>query len=503
MKKLYLSLLLCLIALSGFAQTNGNLQYLGDKAILQVWGTHYQRGHAQGYLLGDAVLDVFNQYYYTMVTNSDPVYYNFMWNYYQEHFDTDPRLLSEAQGLIAGLQDAGVNIFHAGLGRDLGADDLLLANAVVDMILVRRAFALDDLEIGCASLSSWGVSTAQDSLLAGSSVITRFLDWSQNTALIGNPLLVVHHPAEADEQEWLSFTWPGFIGALSAISASGTSAWLNMGNDHSAPNPQNLSPVAQDLRRGIERLDINADGNSDALDVYAAISGGTHLSGTIIHALSEGALGIIPLVAETNNSGTALRYYDNNGNLPGNHLAATNHFRVLANLTCCTRYANIQDSLFANHHMTAKRQWSLLSGAAGLETNLSAMQYTPSTGYILWSSATLSLPAYQSPAQTFSASALFDYPVAVDDALMPGPEWNVACWPNPLNRSSSLNVKSSQPFAAYQVFNLRGQKVAAGKFDQVKTELGLNLPDLPSGLYMLRLSGRNGETAQKKIVLSN
>ena len=41
--KLWQLLLIFALALPLAAQVNGNLQYIGDKAILQVWGDHYQR----------------------------------------------------------------------------------------------------------------------------------------------------------------------------------------------------------------------------------------------------------------------------------------------------------------------------------------------------------------------------------------------------------------------------------------------------------------------------
>lgn len=497
-----MSIVLCLLAVFSFGQTNGELQYIGDKAILQVWGTHYERGHAQGYLLGNAVLSVFNEFYYPMVAISNPTVYAYLKNYYQTYFDTDPRMQSEAQGLVNGMQEAGVSLYHAGLQRNLDANDVLLVNAVVDMLQVRRAFADDDLELGCASLSSWGVSTEQDSLLAGASVITRFLDWSQNSALIAHPVLVVHHPAETDEQAWLNFSFPGLIGSLSAISASGTEAFLNIGNNHEATNLQGLDPILFDLRRGIERLDYNSSGASDALDPVSALFNGTHLSGSIIHCLSENTGTTIPVVVETNNSGSMTRYYNQNGNLPGNHLAATNHFRVLAGPVCCTRYANIQDSLNTSSAMTAKRQWQLLAGAAGLETNLSAIQFTPSTGQILWSSATLAQPAYQLPALTLNASDLFSYTVDNADELLPQAPPALSLYPNPLLRGAALHLKSSQPLRSLELYNLRGQLLYSRELGKLKGHEELSLPSLATGLYLLRFTQSDGVRISKKLVVN-
>ena len=57
-------------------------------------------------------------------------------------------------------------------------------------------------------------------------------------------------------------------------------------------------------------MDYNGDGASNALDVAAAIQAGNNLTGTIIHTLSENSAGLIPVVIETNNSGTVTRYYE-------------------------------------------------------------------------------------------------------------------------------------------------------------------------------------------------
>lgn len=501
MKKLMLILILGATALTLCAQINGNLQYIGDKAILHVWGSHYERGRAQGYLLGQSVLDVFDQFYYAMVVSSNPSYYNLLWNYYQEHFDTDPRLQTEAQGIIAGLQEAGLNLHHNGLARDLTADDLLQANSFLDMLLVRESFAAEPLELGCASLSSWGGATEQDSLLAGAAVITRFLDWTLYDVLMDNPLLIVHHPTEPDEQEWLSFAVPGWIGALSAATAAGTWASLNMGNTHPVIDTQGLDPVSLDLRRGLERQDYNGDGASDALDIYDALEDGNHLHGTIIHTLSEGPGGIISAVVENNNSGAVLRYPDQNGGLPANHLAATNHFRLLEYPVCCDRYANLQDSLYADSSMTAKRQWRVLSGAAGQQTNLAAIQFTPSTGYLLWSGASSSLPAYQSPALSLNAQTLFDYNVSLPDETHTPSLPKISCYPNPLISGGFLKLKSSQPILGLSLYNLRGQKVLTPAIATLSQDIELALPELQPGIYFLRLSLPAGRQSTRRLVL--
>ncbi len=502
MKYAYILLILFVLAIPIFAQVNGNLQYIGDKALLHVWGNHYQRGFAQGYLLPGPTFEVFDEFFYMMFVFSDPVRYTYLWNYFQEHFDIDPRLAEEAQGLIAGIEASGTSLYHAGLQRDLDYDDVLLANSFLDLQHVRNSLGDDDVSFGCASLSSWGVSTQQDYLLAGSSVITRWLDWTLYDCLVENPLLVVHHPSEPDEQKWLSITFPGWLGAASAISETGIWASLNVGSDHSVVNQTGLDPIFFDIRTSLERVEFNGDGLSNALDVSDTIEAGNHLTGTIIHTLSESAGQTISIIVENNNTGTALRYYDNpNSNLAGQNLAATNHFRALTFPSCCTRYAHIQDSLNFNHHITAKRQWSLMAGAAGQDTNLSAIQFTPSTGTILWSGASLSLPAYLNPAIVLSTSDLFSFSTSVIDETLPPPQLSFSCHPNPLPATSALNLKSPQPIRNFMLYNTRGQKVFSQTLADAKLEAAINLPGLPAGLYLMRINGYSGASAVRKLVI--
>ncbi len=502
MKRFQIILVLFLLALPLASQVNGNLQYVGDKAILQVWGSHYERGYAQGYLLAEPALDVFDEFFYTMFIFSDPTRYSYLWNYWQQHFDSDPRLTEEAQGLMAGIAASGESLYHSGLQRDLTHLDILFANTFLDLMHVRNALVDEDLSLGCASLSSWDSSTQQDSLLAGAAVITRWLDWTLYNCLIDNPLLVVHHPSEPDEHKWLSFSVPGWLGAASGISETGTWASLNVGNDHSVVNQSGLDPIFFDLRRGLEQADHNSDNVHNAMDVCAAVQSGNHLTGTIVHTLSENAGQTVSVVAETNNSGTALRYYDDpNSNLPGTNLAATNHFRLLTFPVCCTRYAHIQDSLNVNPHITAKRQWTLMAGAAGQDTNLQALQYVPSTGSILWAGASYSQPAYQNAAISLSAPVLFSFSTPVQDESVPAAHTSFTCHPNPLPANTALKLQSSFPISNCSVYNLRGQRVFSQNLGGGRTEAKISLPALPTGLYLIKLAGTSGRTASRKLII--
>lgn len=505
-KRLLLIMLLFAMMITLIAQVNGNLQTIGGKRILHVWGTHSERGYAKGYLLPTSITQVFHNYVYQTFAMANPNHYNTLRGFYLTNFNVEDKYYQEAAAIISGVVDAGGNIYHIGLQRDLDAHDLLLANAIVDISVYRNDVTGDDsLELGCASLSSWGMATAADSTLAGRLVITRMLDWNQNSSLISNPLVVVSHPSEPGEVQWISFTYPGLIGALSAISETGTAAFLNMGNAGTYNNLNDLHPILFSIRNAVESPDYNLDGLSTPIDVFDAIAGRNHLAGTIIHAVSDNPDFTGGIIIENNNLSPAVyRTQYQNGNLPADHLAATNHFRMLSFPACCDRYVNIADSLFTNPFMSAKRQLSLMTGATGMAHNLMQIQYVPVNGEIRWLTATIHQPAYSTSALVLNANELFDFPVPTSDHHLPPPTANLSVYPNPLISGSDLQLKSNVPISEVSLFNLRGQRIMHFTSQQPVDTFTLSAADLKQyarGVYILRIRIREGKAIARKLML--
>ncbi len=502
--RILLSIIVLGLMLPLFAQVNGDLTQFAEKKVLRVWGTHYQRGYAQGYYLAPQIKEVFQDFFWTMFCFSNQPHYDMLWGFYMQNFVPDTRMNSEAQGMIDGMQAAGTPLYHAGLGRDISYDDLLLMNAVYDLVDVQgKNGETPQVELGCASLSSWGNATTADPLLSGSSVITRFLDVSPNSAFINNPLIVVHYPAETDEQSWANFTMPGFFGAITAISASNVFASINTGTEHAATVTSNLSPILFDIRRGIERIDFDESGASHPLDIRASIALNNNLSANMVHKLWESGGTVYSSVIERKNNAIANRLSTQNGSLPTHHLAVTNHFRAITNNTCCSRYANIQDSLWTNAQVDAKRQWRVLAGAAGLESNLLAVQFIPSTGAIIWSTATLSEPAFSRPGFTLSTEYLFTNTVSNSDAVAALPEAKLSLYPNPISAGNRLSVKSSEALQKIEVYNIKGQSISSYTYNAKETEQNLPAfaPDTPKGIYLVRATTHKGNAYTHKIVL--
>jgi len=498
LKTLISLIILSLILGKGFAVVNGQLSQIGNKYILKVWGTHYERGYAMGYLMAPNIMNVFSNYFYANVTGANPATYEYYLNFHRNNFNTDSRFNDEASGLRDGMFASGYSMYHNGLQRNLNLDDILFVNAIVDIAGFMNS---KDPELGCSSISSWGASTSLDPMLQGDLVISRLLDWSPSDALLANPLLVIHLPAETDEQKWMSFTYPGLIGALSAITESGSAAFLNMGNIHSHPDPANLTNVLFDIRKGMERTDFNLDGQFSNADVFSSLLAGHHISGTIIHSVQQWADSSRAVIFETNNVGTVQRGQDDFSGLQGDNLAATNHFRKLYSPVPCFRYSRIIDSLNVNPQVSAERQLAVLKGAGGVPQNLMLIHYQPSTGQILWSVAMSGSPAYSQTPLFLDTEELWTQPSPVSDEQIPQVNRILQMHPNPLKNGQILKLDTWESIKQVGIYNLKGRIV----FETQNTrELEFSLPtsssNLSSGVYFLKAETASGNILSGRFV---
>lgn len=503
---IYLSLVLVLLSISLGAQVNGVLSQMDGKHVLHVWGTHTERGYAHGYLLAQPILLILHNYVYQSFAMSNSIIYNNLLNFHAGHFNIEAKYLQEAQGIVDGMLASASGAYFTPLERNLVKEDILLLNSLYDLYYYARyELGNEALELNCATLASWGSTTQADTLLNGGMVISRLMDWNQDASLINNPLLLISHPSESNEQDWVSFTYPGMIGAISAISESGKAAFLNTGNDHSYSTGLNVHPITLSIRNGIERDDLFQDGWDDINDILTAVNADSSLSGMIVHAVSD-TYAPMSIVIETNNLlGTTFRSMETGGLIPPYHLAATNHFRALSTSICCTRYNNIADSLNANSAMTAKRQLNVIKGAAGLENNLMAIQYTMNSGLILWSTASLTQPAYQIPMIPLWLDELMDFSTETQDETNVSVIPLLKVYPNPAKLDHSITFRSSSKSRSdLEIYNLKGQRIITLKGDgktwqwNGRTEKGT---PAAAGIYLCRPAKQEGKAITVKLLL--
>lgn len=456
MKKIILCTILFVLILSTVnAQiVNGETLNIDGKKILKVWGTHYERGYATGYLFGEEIKDISEEYFIGSLFSGNSYHYENIRTYFINNFQIEEKYISETEGIIDGMIEADIILYSEILGRDIDADDILFSNAVVDIAALQGLN--ENYKFGCSSLSSWGANTILDPELNGDLVITRNMDWTPHYSLIENHLMVVSFPSEADEVNWLSFTFPGLIGGLSSINENGLCAFMNMGNHDEYPNTYTYHPILLSIRNGIEVYDYDGNYNLNPEDIEAAIAENYQLSGSIIHAANSQS----GLIIECNNeNGIVTRDDSDNTEIPLEHLAATNHFRELYPPVGCYRYDNIADSLSADSEVNVSRSWDLLAGAAGVSNNLHTIQYVPTQNLIKWSTAELGTPAYQIEPTVFDTEQLFTYNTSTDPQYFQEHSF-LSVSPNPFHESAELSFTLPRTAdVTISIYNIKGHKI--------------------------------------------
>jgi len=351
----WLALWCCLLvvpALAAEESVNGYLHEVDGQRVMHVWGTHYEMGYAHGYLIGEDIVTAMHEYIlrllpprlYELVHGLAPVLFG---------YPEDYRL--EAQGIMDGLRAAGADPLVAPLGREMDVNDLLLCNAVADI----GAMA-------CSSQLAWGAATADDPRLAGETAVVRNLDWTimgpDRFFLPRHTLVAVYSPSESGAQTVASVTFPGYFGCLSCMNEAGLTAVVNIAHNgvplwEIGINPT-FVPVGFTLREAL------ADGAVKG-DLTGAVQtiGDSYRSGAIVINLAvprTGATGDPALVLEIDNQGLAVRRPEDEPEVAGRVLLATNHLRKLRAPTGCRRYVKMRQAVNAlDGRLTLAEMWGI------------------------------------------------------------------------------------------------------------------------------------------------
>jgi hypothetical protein len=341
---------------------NGELVTVDGQRVLRVWGTPAQMGRAHGALLREEILEIVDGYALDVIP---PATLDAAGALFGAAAQVSPRLLEEADGVIAGMQAAG-GAQVPRLGRELRATDLLVLNAMTDL-----------LTIGCSSVSAWGTATEGAPDLAGAPMLVRNLDWSEDPDLLRNQVIFVFRPDDPARQPVVSVAFAGYIGCLSCMSEAGVAALFNMGYGEGAAGPtealRGFSPANLLLRDVLEQRDVDGDGRATADDVEAAWRDQRHAGSYILHVIEPRREGeAAPArVLEVEADGVVTRDPDAS-ELQGRMLAATNHLRDKTPPSECSRYARIErTAAAAEHRFDRETLWQL-----GTKLRLSEVVHT-------------------------------------------------------------------------------------------------------------------------------
>ncbi len=392
-------LLILTACLSGQCVNGDTTRVDKNLLVLRVWGTHQERGFSHGYLLAPRIKDVFENYILSSIFYNNAGLYNTSRSFFETNFYFRDVYLSEAGALIQGIEAAGESTWCQVLGRDVDSIDILMASAIDELV---EAF-------NCASLSSWGPMTASDTLLQGTLVITRMMDWTSNSVLKDNHLIIVHYPQEPEEQPWISIAYSGFVSALSAVNFSGLTSFKNMGNSGNHPNPTNVYPALLASRDAVESSDYNSDGTCDVFDVISSFRAHRFYGSSIIHTTKNHSDSLVAAAVECDNGvGDTFRTYSHDPALPFYSIICTNHFRILYPPVYCYRYKNISDSIISDSSMSAERSWNVMAKASGVSGNSQMIQWIETSRTLKVSTATSDSPAYLRAPVVLDVDSLFN-----------------------------------------------------------------------------------------------
>jgi hypothetical protein len=348
---------------------NGELVTVGGQRVLRVWGTPEQMGRAHGALLRAEILAIVDGYALDVIP---PATLDAAGVLYSTVARIPPRLKQEAEGVVAGMQAAG-GAHVPRLGRDLRAADLLVLNAMTDLIA-----------IGCSSVSAWGPATEGAPELEGAPVLVRNLDWSEDPELLDNQVIFVFAPNDANRQPVVSVAFAGYIGCLSCMSEAGVAALFNMGYGDGAASPtaalQGFAPANLLLRDALEQRDVDGDGGATADDVEALWRRERHAGSYILHLLEPRRAGAAApaRVLEVEADAVVTRNPEAS-ELAGRMLAATNHLRDKTPPSECSRYERVERTAAArDHHFDRNTLW-LLGGRLRLPEVVHTVLIEPET----------------------------------------------------------------------------------------------------------------------------
>jgi hypothetical protein len=408
-------------------EVNGNfLKNDTDLSVIQVWGTHYERGYAVGYLIPDKIVDLYQNYIVPEFGSYLSIAKQLVSS--PEHFSIPQEYIDEAQGMLDGAVAAGADM--------TGVDykDILVANAYLDISAVSAK--AQNLGNGCSTLMSWGDATDHTDINTRS-VISRHVDWSPDDVVVRNHVIVAHIPSEVDEQPWVMIGFAGQISALSGFNDNGLCSFQHMLSDFSGSGSLNMAyePVWFSIRKGLEQYDYNQDESVDVQDLKTVIAENQngYADGFIITMMGKSTAqhdSLIACVAELAPSGQKITFRGNEypDSIPGDNLYAANYeIKRNDHVHLCTRYNNVINLIGSGKDISSHKNWQIMEeGSNGGWSNIQFMQVLPEDRIFNFSYFHNDQAAFEVDSITYTFDELFDIPTSSDQKKKIEPKVNLS-----------------------------------------------------------------------------
>lgn len=177
--------------------------------VAHVWGSAYQMGYAHGQMLKEPILALFGESMQYFEREA------------QKYVKQLPPWLAEiiAQLGVDAALDATYALTKDFIPQRFKDEAQGLADALgVDYLQVMRINLFPEMiQAACSMMGAWGASIASTN---GTLYQLRALDWETHGPFQNFPLLLVYHPTEPGSNSFATWSWAGFIGALTGVSSA-------------------------------------------------------------------------------------------------------------------------------------------------------------------------------------------------------------------------------------------------------------------------------------------
>lgn len=346
-----------IVSTSVSAQVNGYKEDIEGIPVVHVWGTDYEMGYAMGYLDGDMFATIMED---IIIASWGVEAWNTERDCFTTYFTVPSRVDKIVDGMIAGIGDRADSILYSpSLGRDYDDVDLHVCHSVTDITAVLFG---NDLKF-CTSLSAWDDATLSDPELQGAPALARNLDSEYHPLLAEIHSVLIMNPDSGNQV--VSFGYPMDLDCSTAMNEYGVcvtrnAAYHSFISYYSPP----FVPIGYSALLGLMEDDFDGSGTNDLEDLLSGLTYWNRAPSKNLHVAAPRTLGYMndpAVVLEINNdSGYIYRTAVADTVLGPDHMAATNHFRLLYPPDYCNRYRLLSDSISANPNMTLNRFWDFM-----------------------------------------------------------------------------------------------------------------------------------------------
>ncbi len=336
------------------AGVQGTLTEFEGISILRIWGTPREQGYAHGYLIGEEIVTMLENFVKGGVMGLDADKWENEVIPAIGIFDIEERFVEELQGMLAGIEaKMGGEVNIPSLGRGLKYDDLAAINVGPDFYGMM-----------CSSFAAWGTMTMDGNTIAG-----RNFDWNEIPGVFEKQFLIVYvSPAESQRLDFVTINWPGIIGCSTAMNSEGVTLNINNTNGYPPTQSSGFHPRILIYREAIE----SAHAESALNDVKEVLLG--RITSTPQNLM-------ITMPHSGTDPSSVVFEYDGNLLIDGGvsvrepdatdlFQICTNHCRVRKPPIACQRYSFLYTELggiaadSGETYLSKKKAWELLDAVA-------------------------------------------------------------------------------------------------------------------------------------------